>query len=170
MIRLWVLLNIWKLDFFLFIIIKITIWKNYKFVGLLVIYTLMLCRSVSFDCLNCWDLSPDLELERPADGGKSNNKLKKVLYRALYGLEMHIKAKPPFLIDLLSKNVEHKTRTEWKKLNGWKENPFVKFICKVYMLFRAWFKWRLQENTFFWVFGLIIDFTFTNPKAKRCFF
>ena len=38
------------------------------------------------------------------------------------------------------------------------------------LLFRAAFKWRLQENRFFLVFGLIIHFMATTTKAKRCIF
>ena len=38
------------------------------------------------------------------------------------------------------------------------------------LLFRAAFKWRLQENRFFLVFGLIIHFMATITKAKRCIF
>ena len=40
----------------------------------------------------------------------------------------------------------------------------------VALLFRAAFKWRLQENRFFLVFGLIIHFMATTTKAKRCIF
>ena len=40
----------------------------------------------------------------------------------------------------------------------------------VSLLFRAAFKWRLQENRFFLVFGLIIHFMATTTKAKRCIF
>ena len=38
------------------------------------------------------------------------------------------------------------------------------------LLFRAGFKWRLQENRFFLVFGLITHFMATTTKAKRCIF
>ena len=38
------------------------------------------------------------------------------------------------------------------------------------LLFRVRFKWRLQENRFFLVFGLIIHFMATTTKAKRCIF
>ena len=38
------------------------------------------------------------------------------------------------------------------------------------LLFHAGFKWRLQENRFFLVFGLIIHFMATTTKAKRCIF
>ena len=38
------------------------------------------------------------------------------------------------------------------------------------LLFRAWFKWRLRENRFVWVFGLLINFMVTNPKAKGFIF
>ena len=38
------------------------------------------------------------------------------------------------------------------------------------LMFRAAFKWRLQENRFFLVFGLIIHFMATTTKAKRCIF
>ena len=38
------------------------------------------------------------------------------------------------------------------------------------LLFRVEFKWRLQENRFFLVFGLIIHFMATTTKAKRCIF
>ena len=43
-------------------------------------------------------------------------------------------------------------------------------IGRLSLLFRARFKWRLQENRFFLVFGLIIHFMATTTKAKRCIF
>ena len=46
--------------------------------------------------------------------------------------------------------------------------PF--WMISLALLFRAGFKWRLQENRFFLVFGLIIHFMATTTKAKRCIF
>ena len=46
----------------------------------------------------------------------------------------------------------------------------LKYVTYRPLLFRAGFKWRLQENRFFLVFGLIIHFMATTTKAKRCIF
>ena len=52
-----------------------------------------------------------------------------------------------------------------------KKHPVLCFLgVSLALLFRAGFKWRLQENKFFLVFGLIIHFMATTTKAKRCIF
>ena len=56
-----------------------------------------------------------------------------------------------------------------KKVSGGnRPTCLAKILCA--LLFRAGFKWRLQENRFFLVFGLIIHFMATTTKAKRCIF